>query len=80
MIYLSKIDNNLVRIDLGNLTIYFSYSTPVAFYDGQLHISKNIWSVTTGKHLNKIYPDKAIRLDNDIFTKLLQKAIKPFND
>lgn len=40
---------------IGNLVVYFSYRTPVAFDDGgNIAVSKNMWGVTTGGHLNAI--------------------------
>jgi len=59
-----------------NLSIWFSYETPVAYQKGnELVISKNIWSSTTGKHLNIIDPDKSKRIDNHEFNERMQKAL-----
>lgn len=43
-------------VDIGPLTVWFSYRTPVAFHlDGQSRVvRKNCWGPTTGKHLNWI--------------------------
>lgn len=62
---------NFNQVNIGNnLTIYFSYETPIAFYDnGKLIISENIWSSTTGKHLNDINRDKSIRINNTEFNE-----------
>ena len=56
MIKLNKIYNNLYEVQGGTLRIYFSYETPIAFVSssGKAYIAKNIWSRTTGKHLNMV--------------------------
>ena len=53
-----------LQVDLGKLTLYFSYQTVVAYQDIQdgLVCSVNDWTVTTGKHLNWIQPDKSKRV------------------
>jgi len=65
---------------LGNekrLDLYFSYKTCVAFeYDLEMFCSDNIWSVTTGKLLNELQPDKDLRLPNSAFVKKLDKIVK----
>jgi hypothetical protein len=46
-----------LRVELGVLTVWFSYQTPVAFrlgFGGELVIRENDWGRTTGKHLNWI--------------------------
>ena len=60
-------------ISIGNITLYFSYDTIVAFSIGnKLTISENVWSNTTGKHLNFINPDKSIRIPYEEFKKKLE--------
>lgn len=56
MIQLRNIASNFHEVIMGEAVIYFSYETPIAFRtaDGNLWISENEWSVTTGKHLNSI--------------------------
>ena len=63
-------------IDLKNITLYYSYETIVAYEDIQdgLIVHKNIWGVTTGKHLNWINDDHSIRLDSADFDEMLVKA------
>lgn len=49
---------NFICVELGKtLTVWFSYGTPVAFaVPGLGRIkSENVWSRTTGKHLNSLY-------------------------
>lgn len=50
-----EMNNNLTIVYIGDITIYFSYETPVALWNGrELIVSENEWSRTTGKHLNRI--------------------------
>ena len=76
-IELTTVSTNLTKFSLGNLDIYFSYNTAVAFEDSQanLVISQNQWSSTTGKHLSYISKDVSDRIPYDQFTKELEKAI-----
>lgn len=70
-----------MAIQVGTLTLYFSYDTVVAYKEaGQLmRVSENIWTVTTGKHLNWLEPDKQLRLANDLFTFELCDVLKAHN-
>ena len=44
-----------LRVDIGTLSLYFSYETVIAFQDSDgLKVRENDWSTTTGKHLNWI--------------------------
>ena len=76
-IELSTVSTNLTKFSLGNLDIYFSYNTAVAFEDSQANqvISQNQWSTTTGKHLSIINKDVSDRIPYEQFTKELEKAI-----
>ena len=98
MVKLTKQAHNLHRLELDDITIWFSYETPIAFeatvwevvenhpdatHDKVIkdakevfYITKNIWSNTTGKHLNMINPDRSIRIDNHEFIKLLTEALE----
>lgn len=70
-----------VAIEVGKLTLYFSYNTVIAFTtlkDG-LVISENVWSTTTGKHLNWINEYKQHRISNDEFTEKLNEVLKEHN-
>jgi hypothetical protein len=66
---------------IGSLTLYFSYETIVAYDDTTdgLTVSENIWSVTTGKHLNNINSNKSIRLNYAEFTTKLEECLKRHN-
>lgn len=68
-------NNTLVTI--GDLNLYFSYDTIIAFRIGSdLVIRKNDFSVTTGKHLNAINPDKKIRMSESEFEDQLNAVLK----
>ena len=48
---------NSLLVELNDIKIYYSYDTPVAVEKGgQLMVSLNEWSKTTGKHLKAIDP------------------------
>lgn len=67
-----------LQVDLGDMTIFYSYETIVAYSDGKdgLVCSENQWSTTTGKHLNWIQPDKKARVNNETFNTMLGEALK----
>ncbi len=55
---------------------YYSYQTLVAFrtIKSGLVIRKNVWSPTTGKHLNWISRDKKIRVSKEQFNKQYEET------
>jgi hypothetical protein len=65
-----------LRLEHGLIDTFYSYATPVAFrQNGKLHVSENVWSRTTGKHLTQIDGgDKKSRIPHDEFEKLYNKA------
>lgn len=64
-------------VDLGELELWYSYETIVAFRDDTgLKVSENVWGVTTGKHLNWIEPNKKKRVKNTEFETLLKEALE----
>lgn len=70
-----------LKVDLGRFAIWYSYRTIIAFQlDGQRFVSENVWSTTTGKHLNWIDGGlKKGRLPYKEFTQKLQAALKSLN-
>ena len=68
---------NLYSCTSNGVTVYYSYVTPVAIRDGFgcLHVSQNLWSFTTGRHLTWIdggSPEaKKKRLNGEDFRKLM---------
>ena len=68
---------NTIAVAIGGATFYFSYDTVVAFYSpntGRV-ASENVWSVTTGKHLNWIEPDHDRRIPNEEFLEKLEELL-----
>ena len=64
-------------VNIGNLTLYFSYDTVIAFTTpGVLVIRENDWKTTTGKHLNAIDRDKSKRISSDEFEAKLDEVLK----
>lgn len=65
---------NFTEVTFGDLTVWFSYRTPVGFMfpgEGRV-VRENDWGPTTGKHLNEIDRGrKADRLPGDIFERRL---------
>lgn len=69
-----------IAIEICDLTLYFSYDTIVAFKEGtNFYISENIWSKTTGKHLNWLEKDKKSRLKYSEFKDKLEKTLNKYN-
>lgn len=70
---------NSLRVDVGPLSIWFSYQTPVAFQlDGQARVvRKNSWGVTTGKHLNWIDgSNRKERVDSEEFERRFNETLQ----
>lgn len=70
---------NFVRVDVNELSMWFSYETMIAFQAPEtgLVVHQNDWSTTTGKHLNEIdggdYQAKNARLSGSEFAKKFQE-------
>ena len=62
----------------GTITVFYSYATPVAFkQEGNLTVSENVLSRTTGKHLTQIDGgNKKSRVSFDKFKELFNNAIR----
>ena len=68
---LRNLARNFHRVDIGDSCFWFSYETCIAFYHKGYHtFSENVWSRTTGKHLNMI-SEKADRVPHDEFSRRL---------
>lgn len=70
---------NFTRVDTADLTVWFSYRTPVAFSNHRgLLVRENEWGPTTGKHLNEIdggdRQAKAQRVPGYLFVRMLNDA------
>lgn len=69
-------NSNAHKVQVGNKTIWFSYTIVIAVRLGpDLYVSENVWSQTTGKHLNAIDSDKSIRIPNDDFNRMVNGLI-----
>lgn len=69
-----------IDVIIGNLTLYFSYETVIAFdspYSGFV-ISKNVWSTTTGRHLNEINSLKHNRIPHAEFLIKLSNVLQNY--
>lgn len=69
---------NFSRVDVGSLTLWFSYRTVIAYQDGweTTVVRENDWSNTTGRHLNYVDDgDKASRLPGDVFEARLATVL-----
>lgn len=64
-------------LDLGRLSILFSYETPVAYYtasEGWV-ARTNVWGPTTGKHINAWVPETSGRITGEEFERRLASAL-----
>lgn len=70
-----------LRVEIGDVTLYFSYKTLVAFRaPGKgLVVSENVWGPTTGKHLNWIGGSKKDRLSRTEFESQWKAVAEQFN-
>jgi hypothetical protein len=74
---------NAVCVELGNVTVWFSYRTMVAFeVEGHPRVvHRNDWSSTTGRHLTAIDGGSAKahleRVDHETFLRLWQEQTSP---
>jgi hypothetical protein len=70
--------SNLTEVEIGNVTLWFSFKTCVAFMtpgSGKV-VSENCWGSTTGKHLNSIDGgNKDSRLKGDDFEYKLHEML-----
>lgn len=74
MIRLSKISDTLKVLYIHDVTIWFSYETPIAFKiaDNDVVIRKNEWGRATGGHIGMIKREhEYIEVDGKEFEKQL---------
>lgn len=73
-----RYNGRAIRVDLGNVTIWFSYTTPIAFQkgNGPIVARANDWGHTTGRHLDYVGVDREDRVDGEEFVELLNKALR----
>jgi hypothetical protein len=73
---------NFTIVFIGDLKLAFSYNTIIGFITDWRGwtVSENIWSTTTGKHLNYLDDgDKSNRVSRDEFTRLLNRELERLN-
>ena len=81
-IEIEQIKPNFTKINVGTVMVWFSYDTPIAFkvYGQPRVVRENIWSTTTGKHLNAIdggtKTAKAERVSSEDFNAALKRLLK----
>lgn len=69
MIALRTIAANVTELVLPEVTVLFSYDTPVAYLrEGQWFCTAKKFSVTTSKHVRLYVSEDAIVLNDDVFT------------
>jgi len=74
---LGTVNKNLVTLSNTktgyNLRLHFSYETIVSVNNT---VIENLWSVTTGKLLNQLEPDKSKRVTEEQLNSKLAEALK----
>jgi hypothetical protein len=73
------INKNAVTIssNKGMVSLFFSYDTLIGVKGmGTRKISENEWSVTTGKFLNELEPDKKARIPHEEVLKAAGQRLK----
>jgi len=76
--YTTNDSPNAVCVHLGpHMDLYFSYETIVAFWTAAtgLVACENVWTRTTGKHLNAIAPEHNDRVPLAVYNKMLAEAL-----
>lgn len=67
---------NTLCVTVGDIRVWYSYQTPVAFQigDNEMVVRQNDWTQTTGKHLNWIDGgDKKNRVNSEEFQKIWEE-------
>lgn len=69
-----------LRFDVGPFSFWYSYRTLVAFRapSHPMVVCENVWTKTTGKHLNMIDGGRQKeRVDKDTFDRLVKDLLEP---
>ena len=68
---------NFTIVLLDTISLGFSYETVVGFAPpfGEWVVSENLWSTTTGKHINYLNSDPKARLPREEFLGKLEAAM-----
>lgn len=76
---LERLSNSLQVLTVGRLKLYYSYKTVVAYEtDSKKVVCENVWSKTTGKHLNMIDPIHETRQREDVFKRTLAHTLERY--
>lgn len=77
-----RLSETATLVEIGNLSIWFSYQTPVAFQVGghPRVISNNYWGSATGAHINAIDSDKSRRIGGTEFESRLKDVVATVDD
>jgi hypothetical protein len=68
---------NCTVVTVGDTQFLFSYNTCVAFHDGDgWVVCENVWSNTTGKHLNWTGVDRKDRIPREEFMTRLDQVLR----
>lgn len=79
---LNPIASNFNSVEVGSVTVWFSYKTAIAFSAPGLGtiVRQNEWSTTTDKHLNRVdgggKDAKDARVDGETFNNWLSNVLK----
>ena len=81
MILLRELGPNFRVLEINrDLSIWFSYETPIAFkLRDNFVVSENLWGSTTGKHLNQLQ-DKSYRISRQEFLEQLSEVERLFQN
>lgn len=68
---------NFSCVTVGDLSIWFSYKTPIAFQYGygKITVRRNEWGPTTGKHLTYVDNGHGERIPGTEFERLLGEIV-----
>ena len=72
-----KYGTHTLYTKIAGLTIYYSYLTPIAFrYEGKVCCCENVFSRTTGKHLNWIVGSRETRRKYELSEKDFKEKLR----
>lgn len=77
--YQEPYGTHCLSVSWGNMTVWYSYRTIVAFQVKGFPrvVRRNDWSTTTGTHLNAIDGgDKKSRISGEVFERMLRDALE----
>jgi len=77
-IWIHPISQNCIAVEIGKLTVYFSFRTPIAFRKKAQprRVCENVWGEVTEKHMAFVEAGKSTdRIKKYDFEKKLKKAL-----